>query len=172
MKIYILWREDYDCDLKSHIIGIFKEKEVALKKCNKYNGFNIKTKDIIKIIDNKLLGEFNLYDNDDIYYCGQIDVDNSINELYFLKTKESRGGDNYHTKCWIYLCLSVADVIDNAITYFKNEHNRKNECTNCINDSCKNKLIIELKNKNKTYFSCTDYRDTSIEICKIAIQKI
>ena len=165
---YIVWRTDYDKE-NSHILGIYKTKERALKKCNFYNKTFVTSKKDILSDDDGLLGEFN--SRDDICYCTRIEIENDTTEMYFMKINESNGGGSYHDVCWIHASLDLEELIDTALIYFSQEHNRDNQCSNCIDNMCKKKLIKDLKKKYFTYFDCTDYEEASIKIWTIVIFK-
>lgn len=48
------------------------------------------------------------------------------------------------------------DLIEEALCYFSQEHNRDEECKKCKRKSCEKKLLRELKKHNRAFIDCTD----------------
>lgn len=165
MIIYIVWQPDYvnNDNLNSHILGIYKTRKAALKKYNSLSKTIIEN-DAISSDSCGLLGEFNGYGNKDIYYCTTLSILDGAKKIYFMKINESGGGGSYHLVSWLYASTSKKELIDDALEYFNNEHNRDNECSECINDKCKQNLINDLKKKYYTEFDCSDYEPAYIRI--------
>ena len=86
-----------------------------------------------------------------------------------MQIHETGGGGSYHGECWIHASIEKKFLIDIATDYFSNEHNRDNECEDCIKNKCRKKLIRNLKKDNCANFDCTDYADASIVIWRVAI---
>jgi hypothetical protein len=177
MKIYIVWKTNCDnFENYSHIIGIYKNINTALSKCNKFNKNNGNNKKFItkekgiKVSNGTLLYEYNDISVKDISYCTEFDVNDYATELFFIKISESGAGQSYHEYRWIYTCDNKKDVIEIANDYFCEEHNRDNECKECINNKCNQEFINELTQINKTSITCTDYEGSSFEIWNVVIE--
>lgn len=172
MRIYIVWKTDYSGDADTHILGIYKKNQTALTKCYDYNENNDneeKNAPISKVGSDGLLGEFSGINNNDVCFCSRINVDDNVTRLYFIKINEDGGGGSYHNYNWIYVCTDMEEVIECALDYFSNEHNRDDDCEDCIKDKCKKQFINDLKKKHSAGIDCTDYDGASIEIWKVKI---
>lgn len=159
--VYVVWGTDYDVKVDSHIIGIYRSKRFAVKKCNDYNKT---TSTEIQQNDDGLLGEISKIGNENRCYCTEMKIDKTTNKIYFMKISESGGGGSYHEIFWLHVSTNLDKLIDGAIDYFSNEHNRDEECDNCKDHGCQKKLISDLKKKHRASFTCTDYEDTMVEI--------
>lgn len=166
MLIYIVWQENQDRELDSHIIRIYKDKEKALKKCNRHNNTIIKN---IAVDDNGFLGDFYSYKNDNDYHCTKMKVPDGTNKMHFIKIHEFNGGGSYHSISSIYAYPDIKDMFQTAIDYFNTEHNRDDECEDCKNNGCKKKLMKELKENSRSFFHCTNCEEVTIEIWSMEI---
>jgi hypothetical protein len=181
MIVYIVWKTDYDYGERVfHILGIYKDRNRALKKSAEFNEDHItkdeetnivsedKETDII-VSKNGLLGEYSLIGRDDLCYCTQLEVDDEATEGYFMRITEDGGGGSYHQYCWIYASTDEDELIDIAKDYFSTEHNRDDECQDCINNQCKDKFIRDLKHEQWACIDCTSYCDAVFEMWSVKI---
>ncbi|AGF85689.1 hypothetical protein QJ854_gp093 [Moumouvirus goulette] len=157
MKIYIAWCTDYDNNVNEHILGIYKNKNNAIKKCKKYNNTFKKKK--LKLDDN-ILGEFSSVNEECKYYCTMIDVDKHEKNIYFLKITEDAGAQRYSINHRIYVISNMIEIIDNVGFWFDEEHNRNKNCPKCKKYKKHLKYLKYkkyIKNKNK-YISYKKYK--------------
>ena len=164
MILYIVWKTKCNDVARSHILGIYKEINVALKKCNDFRKPHVIKKEDIKISNNGLLNIYCTSNPYDVCYCTQFEVDDDTTEVYFIKILEKDSGSGYFQKCFIYVWMDKNYLIDIANNYFSGEHNRKNECEYCANDKCRKKLIRDLKKNNNASIDCTDFDGAYFEI--------
>jgi hypothetical protein len=73
--------------------------------------------------------------------CAKIQVKNGINTVYFLEI-----GENYYDGAWIHFADNKEYLVNLAIKYFNNEHNRDKKCKFCPN--CEKDMIQTLRNEN------------------------
>jgi hypothetical protein len=158
MDIYVIWRTDYDNSEESHIIGIHKNKTLAINECKKYKKVTMD-----KDSSDGLLGEFSTINNKDKYFCTKLNIEKT-DCVYFIKINESGGGGSYHEISWIYGCSSLIDAINIALDFFENEHNVDEDCEDCQNDACRKKLVNELKKQKNSDITCTYYEGISFKI--------
>lgn len=64
----------------------------------------------------------------------------------------------------INILLFIESAIKYAEGYFNNEHNRDNECENCINNGCLEEMLTSLKINQYANVICTYYEGAIIEI--------
>jgi hypothetical protein len=176
MNIYIVWKKICDNEVKSHILGIYKDRNSALKKCDEFNKNIIEDEDTditvsegelhneseetdtnedeetnIIVSNDGLLGKYSLIGNwDNLCYCTQLEVDDEASEVYLIKITEDGGGGSWHRDYLIYASTDEDDLINIAENYFSTEHNLKNDCRYCINNQCKGKFIRDLKEQKRT----------------------
>ncbi|AVL94491.1 hypothetical protein ma105 [Moumouvirus australiensis] len=149
MKIYIVWCTDYDNNANEHIIGIYKNKNNAIKKCKKYDDTFEEKK--IKFYD-YILGDFSSVNEKCKYYCSMIDVNEQDKNIYFLKITEDVGAQHYSINHRIYAVSSMIEIIGHVETWFDEEHNRNKNCPKCkkYEKHLKYKKYIKyIKNKDK-----------------------
>nr|WBF70341.1 hypothetical protein [Megavirus caiporensis] len=130
MKIYIVWCTDYDNNADEHILGIYKNKNSAIKKCKKYDS-EFKGKNIKFDIDNNILGEFDSVSEKCKYYCTMVDIDENNNKIYFLKATEDAGAQRYSVYHRIYVVSNMRRIMDYVEIWFDEEHNRNGYCPKC-----------------------------------------
>ncbi|AEX62000.1 hypothetical protein CE11_01023 [Megavirus courdo11] len=130
MKIYIVWYTDYDNNVNEHIIGIYKNKNSAIKKCKKYDN-KFEGKNIRFDIDNNMLGEFDSVSEKCKYYCTMIDIDEDNKNIYFLKVTEDAGAQRYSVYHRIYVVSNMRRIMDYVEIWFDEEHNRNGNCPKC-----------------------------------------
>ncbi|AUV58876.1 hypothetical protein, partial [Bandra megavirus] len=129
MKIYIVWYTDYNNNVSEHIVGIYKNKNSAIKKCKKYdNKFEGKN---IKPDDDDIIGEFSSVSEKCKYYCTMIDIDEDDKNIYFLKVTEDAGAQQYSINHRICAVSSMIEIISHVKIWFDEEHNRNGYCPKC-----------------------------------------
>lgn len=163
MLIYIIWKTDYHVQTCDHILGIYTYKESAIKQYEIFSE-NIEKNNLIILTNRTLLDGFNTINNKDIVYCTKIEISDDVENIYFIKIHESGGGGSYHEYSWIYVCDNIKSVIKYAEDYFDTEHNRDNECEDCINNGCLEEMLTSLKINQYANIQCSDYEGAIIEI--------
>ena len=157
IDIFIVWRERGD----PLILGIYKDVRLAIKICQEYNEYD--EDDIMDRSEtNQICEDASVIGCDDSVYCTKIQIDENTNALYFLKIMEHGGGGSYHLSMWLCVEEDQSMIIDHAINYFENEHNRDDECEDCPN--CLEEMIKSLKTEQFASITCTSYEGTDFEI--------
>ena len=121
INIFIVWTPScIDSDSNnSHILGIYKNKNLAIKECQKYNDYE--EDDIIdRSTTNVICEDASMINHDQEVYCTKIKIDESTNTLYFLKIVEYGDGGSYHRQMWLIVEEDEDMSIDHAIDYFDN----------------------------------------------------
>ncbi|AZL89596.1 hypothetical protein QKC54_gp0918 [Megavirus baoshan] len=162
MKIYIVWCTDYNYNVNEHIVGIYKNKNSAIKKCKKYDNTFKEKKIKSDEDDDDMLGEFSSVNEECKYYCSvvDIDIDEDDKNIYFLKVTQDNGPGSYSIQHRIYAVSSMIEIIGHAETWFDEEHNRNKNCPKCKKYKKHLKYLKHkkyIKNKNK-YISYKKYK--------------
>ena len=169
MALFIAWKSDEDDG--GHVLGIYKNKDLAIQKRDEHNERNtshIKKKmrkedsqieNVLICEDGTLADGCSTIGRAHKTYCSRILVKPRTTTLFFSKIEESGGAGKYHEVFWIIVSESLDSAIDKAVDYFELEHNRDDECEECKEDGdrCKNELVESLKNGESGSILCTDY---------------
>lgn len=169
METYIVWKTDYDYpEPDSHILGIYADKDVAIKKKNSYNQYLNSNDDDQTDSENEVLTddrlEFSTVQNQHIAFITRFTVDSGTKKIHFIKMHESRGGGSYSETTYIWFCSTKEEVLGVAENYFDDEHNRDEECGQCENDNCKKRMLEELGKDKCAEIECTDFEPVFIQI--------
>lgn len=158
-KVYIIWGESVD----NYIVGIYKDEESALAECTEGEKVSIARDGIIA-------EDFSRINPDEGIHCSLYYIYEGAHKLYFMEIQESGGGGAYHEVSWLYVSDDREELIEHAIDYFSEEHNRDDECEEC---ECEEKLLKELRKERKGVSSaeieCTDNKTASVNIWSINI---
>lgn len=149
MKYWIVWRHICSSgDDHGFVLGVYVDKKLALKACNKQNKINDYdkiTKEDINISEDNMLKSFNHYLEEDEWICSEINFKKEMTRLYFLSIVED-GGER-----WIHVCVNKKSATKHAIDFFDNEHDRDKECEDCgKNHTCRKKFISDLNENNES----------------------
>lgn len=139
IDLWVVWRfsdadanKYIDQDDKTEIYGIYKNKNIAISECNKYNKkfvqdgyFKITSKDV-KIADLSFgaISDIDEILDDNVLYCTKLPKFYSVdNKLYFLITQELPEAESYCSgqQC-IYVCETKHKTIEKAMSIFDQEH--------------------------------------------------
>ena len=171
INIFIVWTPSYlDSNPNlNHILGIYKNEDLAIKQCQKYNDYDdFDQSDIIDRSETNIICEdASMINSDSEVYCTKIKIDESTNTLYFLKIFEYGDGGSYHRQMWLSVDEDQQRAIDNAINYFDNEHNRDKECEDCPH--CLEEMIQLLKNGESASITCTSYLGANLEMWEMKL---
>lgn len=152
-KVYIQWNMKKD----DYIIGIYRNKKLVSKEC-----------DDIEETDGTLMEGSSLIRKEDLMMCSSYYTD--ANRIYFLEIHESGGGGSYHEIGWLYASDDKEPLIERAIDYFSEEHNRDDECEDC---QCEKKLIKDLRQEKKGIatadIECSSYEGASVKIWSVDV---
>lgn len=166
MKYWIVWRNKCSSeDEYGFVLGVYVDKKLALKACNKKNKINDYdeiVKEDINILDEDMLKSFNHYLEEDEWICSQISFKKEMTRLYFLSIVED-GGEQ-----WIHVCVNKKSAIKFAIDFFDNEHDRDKECEDCgTNRKCRKKFISSLNENNEADMNSIDNDNCPSTNCTI-----
>lgn len=158
MLIYITWATDWMNVIDDHILGVYTDKETAIKKRNHHNDEKDYKPDIEdKILkDPDLLSEFSNIHNKDIAYVTKLKVPKTCEKIYFGRIEESGEGGSYHELVTLFADSNFDNIVDNVLDYYETEHNRDDECKKCDKGICKQNIIKKIKNN---YFNKDDSVD-------------
>lgn len=101
MLVYIVWKTYYNI-ASDHILGIYTDKNLAIKKYEEVTKKIGDNNEIIISTDGTLLNEFNTINKKNMTYCTKTEINDDIKNVYFIKIHESGGGGSYHKYSSIY----------------------------------------------------------------------
>lgn len=151
MKIYIQWKLAYGDLLSDHILSIHKTNKSA-------NATNTKIKKLLD--DTTLIEAACMLRRDEVkkIRCTQMNINKQTRFLYFMKIYEDGGAEAYHHVCWLYVSTDKKKLIQIALNFFEEDHNRSQGCSKCESglDKCRKKFIVGLENKGTGFIDATD----------------
>lgn len=162
-----------DHDDESDVFGIYTNQEKAVEERDQYNRSRYcrqhpeNQNEIFTstAADDILLDGFRTICCEDGVYCAKMEVNDDIENIYFLKMHESGCGESYHHEhSWLYTYVDMETMIKIVGNYFNMEHNRENECEKCANDQCKKEIIESLLVSYSAVVECSFYERTFMEI--------
>lgn len=139
------------------LFGLINDKIDALEKYAEYDTIQM----IEPISENNMVAEFSDYSSKIVSGCVKYYIQDETKILYFLHIHETDGGQCYSSTHWLYVSEDKSEILDIASDYFNEEHNRENDCKDCLIDNCEKKFRINIEKDNRSDIFGTD---SSVEI--------
>ena len=138
---------------RSYGVTVYSREEDAIKECqNEDKDFSAKN---ICELDEFLQICGHIDCERDGIQCTRYSVDIDSTSLYLLQIENDDGGQSYGTEIWHQVSDDKEDIIDQAMDWYEEEHNREDEdqewlkCSTCSKSpsKCKMKFIKRFMNK-------------------------